>query len=536
MRPVLFSIFGVQIPSYPIMLLLAFVMGIILAANRAKKRGSKPSTVYWLAISIFFGSMAGMKVYAVVLQLAGARYTHAYFRDIESAIALFTRDTGLVAIGGVIGGFLAAAIHGRIAGIRLSNYADTFAVSLALGFAVGRIGCFLSGCCYGAPCTSSLFCINWPAYSAAGRFQHLMSANGLFPSQLFAAFNALIIAAVLLWYGKKRRAEWSEFRLFILLYCLSRFVVDTTRHYPISERIFGLSHNQMLSVCVVGIIMAVWCFRVRAWMVKSSSGWKATSLSTLRGHLGIAVSALAAICTVTFLGVVGMNANSESSEEVYLQNASSMAPSPKRHCNLTLISRLDAVVVLAKIPSNEAYRVYFSNGKAKIAQGKYQLRKFKCTIQDAKGESWNIRSKLEKPYPIIDVSNLTMKVLTLGPPLKSSTQVSLREQDSLCLIECNISDYFGNKYKVMRSQSAKEEAFRYIITSSRGADTASTGEYESACELYTYTKILWNIGDTLVAYTVIPSKAPFVLNIDTVQFKPMNIFSNALRADPDWRL
>lgn len=117
-----------------------------------------------------------------------------------------------------------------------------------------RIGCFLSGCCWGK--ASSSFCaVSFPPNTGAGMYQMANNIKALFPSQLLASLNGLIIVIIILSTEKIIKSNNFSLYLFITLYAISRFIVDFTRHYRDGEMICNLSFNQWFCILffVIGI-------------------------------------------------------------------------------------------------------------------------------------------------------------------------------------------------------------------------------------------------------------------------------------------
>ena len=155
---------------------------------------------------------------------------------------------GRTLIGAVFGGWIAVEIMKRRLGIRRST-GDLFALALPAGEAVGRIGCFLNGCCYGAE--SGVF---W-AVEQHGALRH--------PAQLYSAGWAAIMFVALAAYRPKM--EGDRFRLYILLFAAGRFVIEFLRHHE--SLIFGLSLAQWVCLEAAILVMVAWSLRNRKVVV-----------------------------------------------------------------------------------------------------------------------------------------------------------------------------------------------------------------------------------------------------------------------------
>lgn len=145
---------GYPIAWYGVMLLLSFVLtGMIWGPARCLKIGLPKVKTQDLAIVLFLTGIAGARLVYMV------QYRDRDFADLtfpQLAAAYFRIDKGgIVLYGGLIGGFLGYLAFHRLVlrkfGISFWKLADAVAPLLALGIAVGRIGCYLNGCCWGQP-------------------------------------------------------------------------------------------------------------------------------------------------------------------------------------------------------------------------------------------------------------------------------------------------------------------------------------------------------------------------------------------------
>ncbi len=141
---------GLPIRGYGAMVFLGVVAGVTLAAYRARREGFDPEIIYSLAFWMCLGGIVGARLFYVV------EYWHDFqkstFGETIGAIINFTRG-GLVVYGCFAGGAIAAVIFFARHKLPLLAMADVIAPAMTLGLALGRVGCFLNGCCYGGQCT-----------------------------------------------------------------------------------------------------------------------------------------------------------------------------------------------------------------------------------------------------------------------------------------------------------------------------------------------------------------------------------------------
>ncbi|MGB7567203.1 MAG: prolipoprotein diacylglyceryl transferase [Chitinivibrionales bacterium] len=250
MHPVIFHILNFPIHSYGLMLALSFLFGIWFASWRAKKNGLESTVISDVGFYLILSSIIGARLYYVILHFEEFR------GDLWGIINPFHGGNlgigGLVMYGGFIGALLASVAYFKIKKYPFLPYADAVAPSIGFGIFLTRIGCFLNGCCFGAP-THASWGITFPAGSPAGVYQHECHAAALYPSQLIESAGGLIIAIIVLIVGRLKPAAGIQFYLVGIMYSILRFGVDFTRFYSPQERLGALSHNQV--VCIVFFIL-----------------------------------------------------------------------------------------------------------------------------------------------------------------------------------------------------------------------------------------------------------------------------------------
>ena len=179
---------------------------------------------------------------ALVGGVLGAKLTQWGFGGgIGAGSVLDPRVGGRTLIGGVLGGWIAVEIMKRRLGIRRST-GDLFALALPAGEAVGRIGCYLNGCCFGAESA-----VPW-GIQQHGALRH--------PAQLYSAIYAAALFAVLLWLKPKIAREGDLFRAYVILFAAGRLGIEFFRHHD--SLIAGLSMAQWVCLEMVIVFSVVW--------------------------------------------------------------------------------------------------------------------------------------------------------------------------------------------------------------------------------------------------------------------------------------
>ena len=144
MKPALFLY--PHISSYPVLLLLGFFFGWLLARARGARYGIARRDIDNITLVLPLAGLFGARLFA------GLFYAKL---PLLEALKVWEGD-GLVFYGGFIFGVAATLIYGAIKKLSLASLADCLAPSVALGLAFGRVGCFLAGCCWGDVCVDSL--------------------------------------------------------------------------------------------------------------------------------------------------------------------------------------------------------------------------------------------------------------------------------------------------------------------------------------------------------------------------------------------
>jgi phosphatidylglycerol:prolipoprotein diacylglycerol transferase len=221
MHPVLFEIGSFPLGTYGLLLAIAFFAGAALAKRQGKLDGLAPAAITDLAIAMLISGIVGSKLLMVVVDLFGG----APLREVLSF--------GTLRAGGAIhGGVIAAAVVffwklRRGQGLPLRITGDALVPGVALGQAIGRLGCFSAGCCYG---TESH--LPWAA-TFTDPIAHAFSGTPLdvplHPVQLYNTLANLAVMAILLVARPKRTFQGQIFALYFLVEGLGRVITETWR-------------------------------------------------------------------------------------------------------------------------------------------------------------------------------------------------------------------------------------------------------------------------------------------------------------------
>ncbi|HMC11983.1 MAG TPA: prolipoprotein diacylglyceryl transferase family protein, partial [Pirellulaceae bacterium] len=157
---------GLPIRGYGVMLMIATVSAVALAAYRAWQVGFDPEVIYSLALVMFLAGILGARLFYVV------EYWQEEFSPYRTGSVVNTfwailnvPKGGLVVYGSVLFGVPAGIWFCRRRGLPALAIGDIIAPSMVLGLALGRVGCFLNGCCFGGVCLTHNYAISFPAES-----------------------------------------------------------------------------------------------------------------------------------------------------------------------------------------------------------------------------------------------------------------------------------------------------------------------------------------------------------------------------------
>ncbi len=219
---------------------VAFLGALWSASRRAPQDGIQADRILDLGPWLIIGGIIGARLLYVLTfwreQFAGKPF-----------IELFTVwHGGLVFYGGFIGATAAAILFARIKKVPMWKMGDVLAPGIALGYAIGRLGCLLNGCCYGRECH-----LPWAIHFPPG---HETYPHGVHPTQLYDAFLGLGFSVLLVRLFRHKKFDGQVFAVFLIGYCLLRSFVEIFRgDYPPNQRLFGglITPAQVVSAAVL---------------------------------------------------------------------------------------------------------------------------------------------------------------------------------------------------------------------------------------------------------------------------------------------
>jgi phosphatidylglycerol:prolipoprotein diacylglycerol transferase len=247
--PVIGRIEHLTVYTYGVLLATAYLLGLQLAMWRGKSRGLDQARVMDLGIYIIISALVGAKLLLFITD----------FRSFTSPAAFMDlARSGGVFYGGLILAVVVALWYIRRIGLPLWNTCDAFAPGIALGHVIGRFGCFFAGCCYGKP-TNVPWAITFTDPYAAANVGTPLNVP-LHPTQLYeAGAEALILLLLLSTESKGKSYPGRTFWLYMLLYAISRFIIEFFRDDP-RGMVFAVSTSQFISIVLapLAVVMLIY--------------------------------------------------------------------------------------------------------------------------------------------------------------------------------------------------------------------------------------------------------------------------------------
>ena len=226
--------------TFGLMMALAFVAAGIVAYFEFRRKGLDPEKIYWLVIASALGGLIGAKVNYLLLNLDQVK---------ADPLSTIFSGAGLVWYGGLIGGLLAALLVMRLYRLPWAKVLDAGAPAMAIGYAFGRMGCFLNGDDYGRPST-----LPWAVQFPKGS-PPTPSGVSVQPTELYEAFSSLVILAIVLWLRPRLKRDWAMICLYLTLAGFERFMVEFVRFH--NGEMPGVTRQGQLQQQLLGLATAV---------------------------------------------------------------------------------------------------------------------------------------------------------------------------------------------------------------------------------------------------------------------------------------
>jgi phosphatidylglycerol:prolipoprotein diacylglycerol transferase len=234
--------------TYGFVLAVAFLAGLWVTSRQAKRSGLDANVVTDMAIWVLIAGLVGAKVLLVAVDW------RMYTGTPREILSIF--QSGGVFYGGLLGGMLVAWWYARRHALPGWATADVLAPGVILGQAIGRLGCFAAGCCYGKPAT-----VPWAVTFTNAGVRNVGTPMDvpLHPSQLYESILAFLLFFALLWLAGRKRFDGQVVLTYAIGYSVIRFVLEFWRGDPRGSLFGGaLSTSQVIAIVLALGVAVLW--------------------------------------------------------------------------------------------------------------------------------------------------------------------------------------------------------------------------------------------------------------------------------------
>jgi phosphatidylglycerol:prolipoprotein diacylglycerol transferase len=252
LHPVLLKLGPITLHTYGLLVASGVLIGLWLVRRRAAQMNVDPDGAWNLGVYMTLAALVGAKVWLVV------QFWDYYFEHPGEIIALNTLQSAGVFYGGLITALVVVVLYARYARLPILPLTDVYSAPVALGHAIGRLGCFSAGCCWGRQTDVPWGVTFTDPY--AGQLIGTPLGVTLHPSQLYESAALLVIFGILIWMGRSPRATGRLFAAYLVLYGITRAFVESFRGDPSRTMVFGgaASLMQMVSAGLILLGLFLW--------------------------------------------------------------------------------------------------------------------------------------------------------------------------------------------------------------------------------------------------------------------------------------
>lgn len=250
MHPIAIQLGPLTIHWYGILTAAGFLLGFWTASRRGLLDKIPPEKIMDMAPWLLAGVVVGARTLHVI------SYWKEDFAHKPITEIFMVQRGGLVFYGGLIGACLTTILYSRLKKIPLWQLADALAPSIALGHALGRMGCLMTGCCFGKPCD-----LPWAIRFPVGHETHPvgLAATPVHPTQIYEALLNFALYVFLAWFYRRKKFAGQIFAIYLVGYAVLRSLVELFRaDYGQAQYVFGvISPGQLVSIFVLaaGLIL-----------------------------------------------------------------------------------------------------------------------------------------------------------------------------------------------------------------------------------------------------------------------------------------
>jgi phosphatidylglycerol:prolipoprotein diacylglycerol transferase len=235
--PKLISIGSFFLPTYGVLVALGFLAGLWVAVRLARRNGLAAELVTNLAVYCALGGLLGAKILMIIFDWNDPQKPPIFSLETLQAAGVWQ--------GGLVLAIVVAILYIRHNRLPLLSTFDAFAPGIALGHAIGRIGCFAAGCCWGNQCD-----LPWAVTfrnPQAAELTGVPLGVPLHPSQIYEMLTELAVFAFLYWRFGRAHAPGRIIGIYLVLSSVARFLIEFTRFHEQGLHL-GLSLTQWIAI------------------------------------------------------------------------------------------------------------------------------------------------------------------------------------------------------------------------------------------------------------------------------------------------
>jgi phosphatidylglycerol---prolipoprotein diacylglyceryl transferase len=245
MFPVLFRIGSFYVPTYGVLVAIAFLTGLAVTTRLARRAGLPPEKITNLAVYCAIAGIIGAKLFMFLFDIGD------YIRDPGQIFTMATLQAAGVFHGGFIIALIFAYLYLNRQKLPVLNTMDVFAPGIAIGQAIGRLGCLAAGCCWGKACY-----LPWGVRFRSNFAAPVPLDRPLHPVQLYESAADLLIFFLLYRFLARSHRSGQVMGLYLVLYSTARFIIEFFReHEQALVGPFSLTQWIALALFAVGAIL-----------------------------------------------------------------------------------------------------------------------------------------------------------------------------------------------------------------------------------------------------------------------------------------
>jgi phosphatidylglycerol---prolipoprotein diacylglyceryl transferase len=245
--PKLISVGWFTVSTYGVLVAAGLVTGLYVASRLSEREGLNRDEIYTLGVYVALAGIIGSKGALVIQERA------EYWHNPGQFFSFTLLQSGGIFYGGLILAIIVGVWYTRRRQIPFLKSADAFAPGIAIGHALGRLGCFSAGCCWGLPTSLPWGVTFTNPYS--NQTVGVPLNQPLHPTQLYEAAAEFVIFLILYSQYRKKQFDGQMLGWYLVLYSTVRFLVEFLRaHEPGGDAMLwqsGLSAAQGVSLLLI---------------------------------------------------------------------------------------------------------------------------------------------------------------------------------------------------------------------------------------------------------------------------------------------